>query len=155
MDNLITACKKYIDNSKYGFMSCANYIVVLEKLDDTITNELRTNIVNSYYAKYRATKLKPVLIINKFNPSDTITKIKNTTHDKRILYKLNEILTKPGYDAHLILGIEYFKSIEQSFYYELLLFNPTYTGKYILWHENGNKKSELEYKDGKLEGKRG
>jgi hypothetical protein len=46
MNKLFEACKLYLDNDKYVFKSCGNYIVVLEKLDDTRTNESRSNIAD-------------------------------------------------------------------------------------------------------------
>jgi hypothetical protein len=51
----------YINDEKYVYKTCGDFVVVLEKLEDTITNENRTNISqlgdNKLYAKYRANKL--------------------------------------------------------------------------------------------------
>jgi antitoxin component YwqK of YwqJK toxin-antitoxin module len=157
MDHLITACSEYISNPKYVFKSCGNYIVVLEKLCYTKTNESRSNIADPKYAKYRANKLKTILIINKFDPSDVITEIQNSFHtEKKVVYRTNEIIKIYTYDYDLDVvctrGIHYFRTIEQSFFWELLKFNPTFTGKFIQWHENGNKEFEGEYKEGKMEG---
>jgi antitoxin component YwqK of YwqJK toxin-antitoxin module len=158
MDSLIVACTKYISDPKYVYKSCGNYIVVLEKLIDTITNELRTNIIDPKYAKYRANKLKTILIINKFDTSNVIMEIQNSCHEeKKVVYITDEIIEIDDYDYDLnkvwSTGIHYFKTIEQSFFWELLKFNPTYTGKCIEWHEGGNKCEEGEYKEGIPEGK--
>ena len=158
MDDLITACKLYLEDDKYVFKSCGNYIVVLEKLDDTRTNELRTNISDPKYAKYRANKLKVLLIIHKFDPSNILEKVENSYYKKKVVYITNEIIEIDDYDYDLNVvgtrGIHYFKTIEQAFFWELLKFNPAHTGKWIERYENGNKKSEGEYKQGRLEGKR-
>ena len=62
---------EYIDDKKYVYKICGDYIVVLEKLPDTITNENRSNISqiddNKLYAKYRANKLLVKQIINKYD----------------------------------------------------------------------------------------
>jgi antitoxin component YwqK of YwqJK toxin-antitoxin module len=147
----------YFDNDKYVFKSCGNYIVVLEKLEDTRTNELRTNITDPKYAKYRANKLKVLLIIHKFDPSDILEKVENSYYIKKVVYRTNEIIEIDDYDHDLNKvctgGIHYFKTIEQAFFWELLKFNPKYTGKWILWYESGNKMDEGEYEEGKREGK--
>ena len=158
MDDLITACCEYADNDKYVFKSCNNYIVVLEKLEDTVTNESRTNIVDPKCAKYRANKLKILLIIHKFYPLNIITEIQNSSYkEKKIVYITNEIIEIDDYDYNLnevcTRGIHYFKTIEQAFFWELLKFNPKYTGKLNVWYDNGNKWREVEYKEGILEGK--
>ena len=75
MDTLKELCKEYIVDPKYVFKSCGNYIVVLQKLLDTITNESRSDVSNAMYANYRANKLRVILIINKFVPFDTIKEI--------------------------------------------------------------------------------
>jgi hypothetical protein len=149
--------KMYFYNDKYVYKSCGNYIVVLEKLHDTITNEYRYNIIDHEFAKYRANKLKVLLIIHKFDPTIVLREIQNSFYRKKITYIVNEILNVIDYDMNservCSTGIHYFKTIEQSFFWELLEHNPTYTGKFIQWHENGSKYYEGEYKEGKQEGK--
>jgi antitoxin component YwqK of YwqJK toxin-antitoxin module len=156
LDNLIFRCDEYISDTKYVYKSCGNYIVVLEKLIDSRTNECRSNIADPKYAKYRANKLKTMLIINKFDPSDVIMEIENSYYKEKVVYRTNEIIEIADYNMDLkkvcTIGIHYFKTIEQSFFWKLLELNPTYTGKKIGWHENGTKSLEGEYKDGKEEG---
>jgi antitoxin component YwqK of YwqJK toxin-antitoxin module len=157
MDHIITACSEYISNPKYVYKSCGNYVVVLEKLDDTRTNESRSNIADPKYAKYRANKLKTILIINKFDPSDVIMEIENSFYAKKVVYRTGEIIEIDDYNYNLnkvcSTGIHYFKTVEKSFFWELLKFNPKFTGKLIKWYENGNKLIEGEHKEGKREGK--
>ena len=158
IDKLNIVCNQYISNPKYVFKSCDNYIVVFEKLYDTITNEYRNNVSKYMYAKYRANKLKVILIINKFDPFITIKEIENTSYeDNKIRYEKDKIVEVNDYDMDLnkvcTKGIHYFKTIKQAFYWELFKFCPKYTGKLISWYENGNKKEESEYLDGRLAGR--
>jgi antitoxin component YwqK of YwqJK toxin-antitoxin module len=158
VDKLFGACKLYLGDDKYVYKSCGNYIVVLEKLIDSKTNECRFNIADYKYAKYRANKLKTILIINKFDPSDAIMEIQNSCYkEKKVVYRTGEVIEIGDYDYDLnavcTRGIHYFKTIEQSFFWELLRFHPTYAGTWIEWYDNGTKCSEGEYKEGKQKGK--
>jgi antitoxin component YwqK of YwqJK toxin-antitoxin module len=158
MDSLIFRCSDYIGDPKYVYKSCGNYIVVLEKLIDSRTNESRSNVADPKYAKYRANKLKTILIINKFDLSDVIMEIQNSYYEgKKVVYRTDEVIVINDYDHDLGVvctsGIHYFKTIGQSFFWELLEFNPLYTGKWIKWHDNGTKYLEGEYKEGIEEGK--
>ena len=139
MDKLVSACSEYIGDPKYVFKSCGKYIVVLEKLPDTITNESRSNISDPIYAKYRANKLRVVLIINKFDQSDIIKEIENTFYHKKIRYEKDKIVEVYDHDMKFnevyTEGIHYFRTIEQAFYWQLFDFNLLYTGKYIQWYE--------------------
>ena len=150
------AYRKYAVDPKYVFKSCGNYVVVLEKLPDTITNELRTTY-DPRYSKYRANKFLIVLIFNKFDSSITIDKIENSSYEEKICYKKGETVEVNDYNMELTKvyasGIHYFKTIEQAFYWELLKFNPTYTGKWIQWYDDGYNWYEGEYLDGKQTGK--
>src|SRR5438128_254473 len=59
-----------IDEKDCVFKSCDyEWIVVLKKLSDTLTNEDRHCVVDARYAKFRANKLKVMLIFNKLNPN--------------------------------------------------------------------------------------
>src|SRR5579872_6315550 len=82
---LLEICKEYCSDSSYVYKLCNNnhyrverkWLVVLKKLDDTITNEHRTGIVNDYFAKYRANKLKVIKIFDITNPDITRYKVVN------------------------------------------------------------------------------
>ena len=66
MDKFGLCVAKYID-PLYVFKSCSrDWIVVLQKLADTITNESRP-VVDADCAKFRANKLQVVDIIHKFD----------------------------------------------------------------------------------------
>jgi antitoxin component YwqK of YwqJK toxin-antitoxin module len=154
MEILNYICRKYISDPTYVFKSCGNYIIVLQKLPDTITNESRSEISDPMYAKYRANKLRVILIINKFDPFDVIKQIKNTSYiDKTIIYKTDKIVKVKDYNMNLdevyTKGLHYFKTIKQAFYWDIVDLNPKYTGSYIEWYNNGNKSCEGIYLYGK------
>ena len=76
MDKLDPYVTKYNDSS-YVFKSCSrDWIVVLQKLPDTITNESRS-VVDLNCAKFRANKLFVVDIIHKFYQTITCNFILN------------------------------------------------------------------------------
>ena len=56
----------YLGNESYVFKSCQEvWIAVLQKLEDTITNEDREDIVDIRFAKCRANKMKVIDIVHK------------------------------------------------------------------------------------------
>src|SRR2546428_12195942 len=71
-------CTEYLNDPNFVFKCCIDektddhWIVILKKLDDTVTNESRTNIKNHLYAKFRADKLKVIKIYKIQNPIDVI-----------------------------------------------------------------------------------
>ena len=155
LDRLKEECKEYLNNPEYVYKFCSDCIVIMQKLQDTITNENRINVRNQLYAKFRANKLFVVKIINIDNMK-YIDEIINNYYDIKIIYKCNEIVVPDKFDEDIdkvcSSGIHYFKSIDPAFYYRD---KPPkdFTGKWIRWYENGNKRNECEYIDGKETGK--
>ena len=92
MDKLVLYVTKYNDSS-YVFKSCSHdWIVVLQKLPDTITNESRS-VVDADCAKFRANKLLVVDIIHKFDQIITCDSIRNSVYaDEQMEYKKGEII---------------------------------------------------------------
>ena len=177
MEKLDSFVAKY-NNPLYVFTSCFHYwIVVLQKLPDTITNESRS-VANANCATFRANKLLVVNIIHKFNQK-TRRSIRNSIYaDEKIEYIKGKIIKVEDFDTNVnevhTAGIHYYKTMEVPFYLELQteidgewmewhvdgqkLSKITYKGgkregESIDWHKNGHMKSKGEYKNGKLEGK--
>jgi hypothetical protein len=67
---------QYDYDSDYFDRSC-KWLVILQKLDSTRTNENRKNLFDHNYAEYRADKLKVIKIIDINNPSNTRNIITN------------------------------------------------------------------------------
>jgi hypothetical protein len=163
------------------YKSCGVWVVILEKLSDTITNEQRDDVVNPSYAKFRANKLRTVKIIHKLDNSKEINLVQNTYHDKKITYIVGEIVHVEDYNwsDNVICGagIHFFRSYKAAYFFEFFTeITKNYTGKYydwfnngskwckgyysngkksgpwIIWHKNGHKFSEVNYLDGQLSG---
>lgn len=147
----------YFHDDKYVFKSCQKYwIVILEKLKDTITNENRNDIIDKKTAKFRANKLKVCHIFNKFNIYSKLNRITNSYYNKNIVtYIVGEIVYPDIYDTNIsaILsnGIHYYNSIIPALHLELdTLFS--YTGIIMSFHANGRTHSSGNYIDGKKHG---
>src|SRR5690348_3690982 len=82
---LVQLCteKGYIDDEAYVYkMILDTYIVVMKKLPTTITNEKRTNVVDAAHAKFRASELEVVFIVNVNDLNDRPNNVINTTSIK-------------------------------------------------------------------------
>lgn len=136
----ILALYPFLKDKDYVFKSCCReWIVVMEKLPDTITNETRTNIDDVLIEKYRANKLRVLLIFNKFDPTETKMEIFNSVYSKKkIKYKVGHIVSVNDFDNYDYIvcgaGIHYFKSIIPAFSYELdFVFDNRLSGWRIAW----------------------
>ena len=135
------------------YKSCFNHIVVLEKLENTQTNECRTNIVNIPFAKYRGDKFIVRDIIHKFDNNNKVQLIKNSNYDSTITYELGKEIQSDKFDNDLnnicSNGIHYFLNIKCAFYYSL---NKIENGEHLLWYDNGRQLIQCTYVEGNLDG---
>jgi len=130
-----------LKDHKYRFKSCQiEWIVVLELLDCSITNENRQNIIDDQYASYRADKVKVVMIFNKFspNPKSNMSSIKNDIFKQTTInYTVGSIIESDSFNENLEIvnthGIHYYKSLLLAYQEQLLDTN----GKHKYWHDNG------------------
>ncbi len=146
IDKIKSTYETYINDPKYVYKSCQEeWIVILQKLDDTKTNEARagTRINDIKYAKCRANKLVVVLIFNKFDCEKTTQTITNSVYNPgAIEYNVNSIVIPNIYDEYIHTvctnGIHYYLSIEPAFYLEL---PPLYDeiNVYCRWDTDGGK----------------
>lgn len=133
------------ETGKYVYGSCDNWIVVFEKLNDTVTNESRENVLDTNFAEYCALKLNVVLIVSKFFPDEVINKTMHVEFCQIVNYELNEITyQKVGYRLH------YFKTVEPAYYEDMVC--SDYTGYYSSWHDNGLLSEKGEYVKGEKHG---
>jgi AMP-activated protein kinase-like protein len=121
------------------YKSCGKWIVVMEKLPETLTNECRPNIFNKSYAKFRANTVRVIKIVNKLDPNSfhtdtcfaqqksarmkdkTINSVTNTMYaQKSQTYAPNEIIIiddfDPIVDKVCSTGIHYFYSYKAAFF---------------------------------------
>ena len=141
------------------FKSCSrNWIVVLQKLDDTICNEHRTNVVNPLFAKYRANKLKVLDIFNKFTHKTTDT-VTNSIHTATTIeYSVGKNVCADKYDLNenniCTTGIHYFKHPEVAYYTELNVDEEfcelCVKDEHKTWYDNGATHSVYKYIGRKL-----
>ncbi len=77
---------KYLDDPEYVYKSClrygTNYLVILKRRPDTITNEGRKNIIDASKAAYRGNKFDVVMIIDIYNPKMKINEVTSTFMQK-------------------------------------------------------------------------
>jgi hypothetical protein len=140
----------------YVFKSCEKeWIVVLKKTENTLTNEARADIRDENHAKFRGSEFMVMNIINKFDNR----KRANTLHSSGmsmlltpILYEIGEIAIPHEYDNDInnvcSCGIHYFKDPESAYYYELYYENSKRNGLYREWHHSGQLAIEYTYTHG-------
>jgi hypothetical protein len=131
MDSLINQIKEinkdYLINSIYVYKSCAEYVVILKRLPDTVTNENRNNITNKeckLFAKHRGNKFLVEDIFHKFDLANKAYTISNSNFNKsKLEYKIGKVIISDKFDTNLeevcSNGIHYFLKLECAFYYSL------------------------------------
>jgi antitoxin component YwqK of YwqJK toxin-antitoxin module len=165
LDKIKKKCKRYIVESKYVYKLCKNkrkkdnligprkWLVILEILDSTITNEDRNNIVDKRFAKFRANKLKVIKIINTNKPNLVTKKIRNVFGNKYLVYEVGKIVEIDNYEKNknqvCASGIHYFKTIDPAYYYDSRIFK---NGEFYIWDDNGAIQIKGEYNHGKKDG---
>lgn len=113
----------------YVYKSNGDYIVTLERLQDTIHNENRQHVVNKHFALHRANKLKVVAIEHKYICGKTLQEMYYTLHSKfipnlyslypnnfqkpeKVLFKVGEIIQCENFCSQLEIdwapGIQYY-----------------------------------------------
>ena len=126
-----------------GYKKLQNgYIAELEILGEMDKN--RNGIVDPQYALYRASKVKVLKIFHMDNETQVIEQMDDTD----FVYIVGKEIDRK---VCLRKILHYFKTLEPTKMWKLNVNN--YTGKYMEWYDDGNKKCEGEYKDGKKEGK--
>jgi antitoxin component YwqK of YwqJK toxin-antitoxin module len=138
------------------YKSCGEYVVILERLLDTITNENRNNIPNEQckpFAKYRGSKFLVKDIFHKFDSTKKVSSISSSNFENKLEYEIGKIIIPDDFDTHLenvcSNGIHYFLKLECAFYYSL---KKIQNGEYLEWHDNGQLWKKCTYTDGKLNG---
>jgi hypothetical protein len=142
----------YYENPSYVYKMCLHqYIIIMKKLPDTLTNEDRKDIMDARYAKFRANKLKVCIIVDIFNLFKKIEHVINNYFGKKVKYQVNEIVKPDIYDMDsdnvCAGGIHYFNDMCRAFYYRSR--RRYHTGNWIDWYDNGQIRLQSNYRDGK------
>jgi antitoxin component YwqK of YwqJK toxin-antitoxin module len=166
IDPYIASKLEEYKNDGKVFRSVGECIVILEKIQNTTTNEDREGIIDREYATYNASRLHIIDIIDKcgmeadgepisYNHCKYHTDVYNVgdilSDDKGIRYYMSYI---PAYYEHSGnidqgdgegLWIEWHPNgrMEELSHYV----DNTMLGKYTKWHFNGNKKEEGNFVD--------
>lgn len=149
------------NDQNYVYKLCLNkWLIILQKLPDTITNENRYDINNMKYAKFRANKLKVILIISIINFNTDVTKnivdtIINYYNNISTQYTVNKIVYSNSFDQNLnnicTTGIHYFKTLKPALYFKK--YSNNYSGIWMSWHNNGRIALKMNIINGKKSGK--
>ena len=139
----------------FVYKACQYSIVTLQLLPDSVTNESRKEVVNSDYAKFRTNKAKVIKLVNPLTKESLDQDI--SLYDSFFIYKKGEIVSTyfdSSPDKVCGKGIHYFKTYKAAlswYYYNNCCYT---TGTYIGCWDNGQKRCERTYKNGKLDGPR-
>ena len=126
----------------YVYSSRGDWLIVLQKLIDTKTNENRINIFDPNYAEYLADKLKIIFIVSKYFPTENVLEIVLFDCHELINLKVNNIIYKSEN-----FRLCFYNNIEPAYYQDIV--NENYTNIYKSWYDNGLLSSEGNYKNGK------
>jgi hypothetical protein len=131
------------------YKSCAEYVVILDRLLDTITNKNRNNISNKQckpFAKYRGSKFLVKDIFNKFDSTKNVSSISSSNFKNKLEYEIEKVIIPDNFDTNLenvcLNGIHYFLKLECAFYYSL---QKIQIGEYLGWHDNGQQYIKCTY----------
>lgn len=139
---------KYIVGEPYVFKLCSDvsnnsvykeWLVIMQKLDDTLTNEKRSDVLFMDHAKFRANKLKVIEIVNVHDTNITQNCIVNAFDRKKTVYTVGDIVKPDEYDANINKvcsnGIHYYRSLLAAYSYR----DPPsmHTGVWMQFSDNG------------------
>ena len=147
------AIKEFLNDNNIVFKSANNCVIVLQRTDNTKTNEDRDGVTDKRYAKFRGSEFLVIAIIDKFT-GEKRNEVYNSYHkDKKMLYEQGKIIRPDYFDMNLdkicAPGIHYFRDHEAAFYYEL---NKVDNGEYKQWHNNGQLCEEYTYVNNNING---
>lgn len=145
---------EFVENPKIVSKSAQDeWLVFLEKQDDTQTNEMRNSALTKH-AAFRGSHFLVVKIINKKDPSITRTTICNSVYVMKIIeYEVGQIVRCDDYDDDENVidgpGIHFFTSVYPAFYFENRFIE---NGPKLTFGANGRIIAVANYRDGKVHG---
>ncbi len=138
------------------YKACKNSIVTLELIDNSVTNEKRKDVFDSRYAKFRCDKAKVINITN-VKTGETMKKDQSISRYHDPLVYILEKIVKTNFNKNLDTvcteGIHYFKTKEAAVSWFYGQYSNFPDGKWIRWHQNGQKNQEGTFKYGLEDGK--
>jgi antitoxin component YwqK of YwqJK toxin-antitoxin module len=137
---VFTNCKTLSKN--FGILSESVWLIVMEKLSYTKTDEERKGIKNEKYAIYSADRvvIRKIINIDTFESVDEIIHAQNFFDDDCISARSYKKVFKVDSD---VCRIHYFKDIFRACFFEHI--PELYTGKYYEYYDDGQMKTDGEY----------
>uniref|UniRef100_A0A6C0EAX7 Uncharacterized protein n=1 Tax=viral metagenome TaxID=1070528 RepID=A0A6C0EAX7_9ZZZZ len=155
-------------DDKTVYNKCNRYILILEKLEDTLTNESRSDVVDKYHAQFKANKLlvKKIIDVVTLEEKDRCDSHSLGSHlssmgiSNKIIYKTGkeyiagQILENSNTDFSLPypIGETYYLTLEKA-YFNVINTKLRRNGKNYSWYDNGQKREEYTIIDKKINGK--
>jgi len=152
----------YIQNDQYVYKRCSDdFIVILKKIDRTITNETRNSVFDSRYAKFRGDCFYVERIFDSQNPNNETSVAYGVNDFEYIVKKIVAVSDfNPMINEICTTGIHYFKDIRGAYFYNLpnslLLKNMmpvNYSGVWKLFDPNGRLYYKCNFVKGMKYGK--
>ena len=153
-EKIKSLCSIYENDDNYVYSASNNYFMILKKIDSTLTNENRKNIMNIKYACYKANELYVVCIYNRHNPS----KIQNAIKIKKekfglFCFEIGKMTCCDNVVNYQDLYLGYYKTPERAFYGKLKLSDfQKKDGIFKKWSISGLLKTKYTYVNGHFEG---
>jgi hypothetical protein len=159
LDKIKLLYQQYINNPSYVCKVCGNpyddkfYIIILQKMGKTLTNESRKNVINPKYAKFRANCLKVILIFNVNDPERQIENIESNYYYPTLYQKGKEVHADK-FDTNLgnicSNGIHYYRTIDAAFFCKYLPGHVrpcpyNFKGDWIFYDDDGQVFQVVEY----------
>jgi len=136
---LLRSFSEYIHDACYVYKRCSNnVIIVLQKTNETITNEEKlSDIADPRYAKFRGNKFRIVTMIDLSN-FDTPKQAKSI-YDPNYVYTSGQTAEVHNFDQTSNVccapGIHYYKDLQGTYYDDFLPKN--HSGEWVSYHDNG------------------
>lgn len=153
-------CKQYLDKPDIVFKSCVyqkhSFIIVLQRIVGTMTNENRDDVLKPNSAKFRGNMFLVLDIIDKFK-HNSINLIFTVYDNKQFFYVKGRVSSVAKYTEDDFVGtscnkicwkgIHFFKSIERAFYHDLA---NVENGDYWNFYDNGFPMAKYVYQNNKI-----
>lgn len=158
LEVVMDLCEEYISDSNYVYKLCdGKYIVVMKKLPETVTNENRLSVFDPTRAKFRASVLDVVFIVNIYDTNDRPQQVLNKFRQYELMYTVGENIVPHEFNEDIDVvctgGIHYFKTIDTAYTFSGGQFNnDKFTGHRPSWYDNGQKCQEGMCVNGKRSG---
>ncbi|VBB18994.1 hypothetical protein YASMINEVIRUS_1526, partial [Yasminevirus sp. GU-2018] len=137
----------YVGDPRYVYKLCSSrWIVILEKLPDTLCNEGRSNVIDMKYAKFRADKLLVVMIFEADKPTTKTQTITTQHKNIKTTYTVGKSVVPDFYDPRpnevCSGGIHYFTTVDGAYYYR----DPPngYSGRWFAWNDAGKRMLDID-----------